>query len=166
MNIEQLNRLSEADANTAFGQCCGASRWVERMVLDRPYESLGEVLGTSDTVWEECDIDDYEEAFSHQPRIGDMADLAARGGTKAWATGELKGVMDADRAVVEQLAEANRTYQEKFGYHFIISATGKSAAEILSQMIARLKNEPKDELLIAAGEQNKITRLRLKKLLA
>lgn len=72
MNIDQLNRLSEADATSAFEQCCGSSEWVERMVYSRPFESLGEVLETSDTIWEECDVDDYEEAFSHHPRIGDI----------------------------------------------------------------------------------------------
>ena len=63
MNIDQLNRLSEADATAAFAQCCGAAEWVERMVYSRPFDSLGEVLETSDTIWEECDVDDIEQAI-------------------------------------------------------------------------------------------------------
>jgi 2-oxo-4-hydroxy-4-carboxy-5-ureidoimidazoline decarboxylase len=72
----------------------------------------------------------------------------------------------ADRAVIEKLAEGNTAYEEKFGYIFIVNATGKSAAEMLAMLEARMKNDPKDEILVAAGEQNKITTLRLKKLLA
>ncbi|MBK9763969.1 MAG: 2-oxo-4-hydroxy-4-carboxy-5-ureidoimidazoline decarboxylase [Flavobacteriales bacterium] len=167
MTIDQLNRLSEDDATTAFEQCCGAAQWVERMVYARPFETLAEVLETSDTIWEECDVDDYEEAFTHHPKIGDVESLSKKyENTKTWAVGEQKGVENADRAVIEKLAEGNKTYEEKFGHIFIVCATGKSAAEMLSMLEGRMKNDPKDEILIAAGEQNKITRLRLKKLLA
>ena len=167
MTIDQLNRLSEVDAAAAFEQCCGAAQWVERMVYSRPYESLAEVIETSDTIWEECDVDDYEEAFTHHPKIGDVESLAKKfANTKAWAVGEQKGVESADRALIEKLAQGNTAYEEKFGYIFIVNATGKSAAEMLAMLETRLKNDPKDEIMIAAGEQNKITRLRLKKLLA
>jgi 2-oxo-4-hydroxy-4-carboxy-5-ureidoimidazoline decarboxylase len=167
MNIDQLNRLSEDDATTAFEQCCGATQWVERMVYSRPFETLSEVIETSDTIWEECDVDDYEEAFTHHPKIGDVESLAKKyANTKAWATGEQKGVEGAERAVIEKLAEGNTAYEERFGYIFIVNATGKSAAEMLALLEARMNNDPKDEILIAAAEQNKITRLRLKKLLA
>lgn len=167
MNIDQLNRLSEAAATEAFEQCCGSAEWVERMVYSRPFESLSEVLETSDTVWEECDVDDYEEAFSHHPKIGDVESLAKKfANTKAWATGEQKGVESADLAVIHKLAEGNAAYEEKFGFIFIVNATGKSATEMLALLQARMNNEPKDEILIAAEEQNKITKLRLKKLLA
>ena len=167
MTIDQLNRLSEDDATTAFEQCCGAAQWVERMVYARPFETLAEVLETSDTIWEECDVDDYEEAFTHHPKIGDVESLSKKyENTKTWAVGEQKGVENADHAVIEKLAEGNKTYEEKFGHIFIVCATGKSAAEMLSMLEGRMKNDPKDEILIAAGEQNKITRLRLKKLLA
>ena len=167
MNIDQLNRLSEADATAAFEQCCGSAEWVERMVYSRPFESLGEVLETSDTIWEECDVDDYEEAFSHHPKIGDVESLAKKyANTKTWATGEQKGIESADHSVIEKLAEGNTAYEEKYGYIFIVNATGKSAAEMLALLETRMKNDPKDEIIIAAGEQNKITKLRLKKLLA
>ena len=167
MTIDQLNRLYEPDATAAFEQCCGAAQWVERMVYARPYESLAEVIETSDTIWEECDVDDYEEAFTHHPKIGDVESLARKyANTKTWAVGEQKGVEGADLAVIEKLAEGNTTYEEKYGYIFIVNATGKSAGEMLAMLEARMKNDPKDEILVAAGEQNKITRLRLKKLLA
>jgi 2-oxo-4-hydroxy-4-carboxy-5-ureidoimidazoline decarboxylase len=137
------------------------------MVYSRPYESLSEVIETSDTIWEECDVDDYEEAFSHHPKIGDVESLAKKfANTKAWATGEQKGVEGADEAVLEKLVAGNTAYEEKFGHIFIVNATGKGAAEILALLETRMKNDPKDEILIAAAEQNKITRLRLKKLLA
>ena len=137
------------------------------MVIGRPFESLPELLEISDRVWEECDLDDYLEAFQGHPRIGDVESLAKKyANTKGWAGGEQKGVEGADRAVLERLAKGNADYEEKFGHLFIVCATGKSAAEMLALLEARMPNDPKAEVLIAAAEQNKITRLRLKKLLA
>jgi len=167
MTLDALNRLSEADAAAAFTQCCTAQRWVERMVIDRPFESLPEMLEISDRIWEECDVDDYLEAFEGHPRIGDVESLAKKyANTKAWAGGEQKGVESADRAVLERLAKGNADYEEKFGHIFIVCATGKSAAEMLALLEARMPNDPKTEVMVAAEEQNKITRIRLKKLLA
>ena len=166
MTLDQLNRLSEADAAAAFEQCCGAARWVDRMVIGRPFESLPEMLEISDTIWEECDVDDYLEAFTHHPRIGDVESLAKKyANTKAWASGEQMGVEGADHAVIERLAAGNASYEEKFGHLFIVCATGKSAGEMLAKLEARMPNDPKAEVMVAAAEQNKITRLRLKKLL-
>jgi 2-oxo-4-hydroxy-4-carboxy-5-ureidoimidazoline decarboxylase len=68
-------------------------------------------------------------------------------------------------AAGEPLARANRQYEARFGYLFIVCATGKSAEEILAILERRLGNAPGDELRIAAEEQRKITRLRLAKLL-
>lgn len=166
MTLDQLNRLSEADATAAFTQCCAAQRWVERMVIDRPFESLAEMLEISDRVWEECDVDDYLEAFEGHPRIGDVESLAKKyANTKGWAGGEQKGVEGADRDVLERLAQGNADYEAKFGHFFIVCATGKSAAEMRALLEARMSNDPKTEVMVAAEEQNKITRIRLKKLL-
>lgn len=167
MTLDQLNRLSEADATAAFTQCCASSRWVERMVIDRPFESLAEMLEISDRIWEECDVDDYLEAFEGHPRIGDVESLAKKyASTKAWAGGEQKGVVGADPQVIQRLADGNKSYEEKFGHIFIVCATGKSAAEMLALLEARMGNDPEHEITVAAEEQNKITRIRLKKLLA
>lgn len=167
MTLDQLNRLSEGDATTAFTQCCTSSRWVERMVIDRPFESLAEMLEISDRIWEECDVDDYLQAFEGHPRIGDVESLAKKyANTKTWAGGEQKGVEGADRDVLERLAKGNSDYEAKFGHIFIVCATGKSAAEMLALLEARMPNDPKTEVMVAAEEQNKITRMRLKKLLA
>ncbi len=136
------------------------------MVIDRPFESLAEMLEISDRIWEECDVDDYLEAFEGHPRIGDVESLAKKyANTKGWAGGEQKGVEGADASVIQRLADGNKSYEEKFGHIFIVCATGKSAAEMLALLEARMPNDLKTEVMVAAEEQNKITRIRLKKLL-
>ena len=112
-------------------------------------------------------MDDYLEAFEGHPRIGDVESLAKKyANTKGWAGGEQKGLESADREVLQRLAKGNADYEAKFGHIFIVCATGKSAAEMLALLEARMPNDPKTEVMVAAEEQNKITRLRLKKLLA
>jgi 2-oxo-4-hydroxy-4-carboxy-5-ureidoimidazoline decarboxylase len=167
MTLDQLNRLNEDDATAAFAQCCSAMRWVERMVIDRPFESLAEMLEISDRIWEECDVDDYLEAFDGHARIGDVESLAEKyASTKAWAGKEQSGIDGADRSLLDRLADGNKSYEEKFGHLFIMCATGKSGTEMCTMLETRMNNDPEHEIIVAAGEQNKITRIRLKKLLA
>ncbi len=116
--------------------------------------------------WDACLEPDYLEAFSHHPKIGDIDSLKKKfASTATWASGEQAGVNAADQATLEQLAEGNNLYEEKFGFIFIVCATGKSAAEMLDLLKQRLPNNREDELKIAAAEQHKITLIRLEKLL-
>ena len=64
-------------------------------------------------------------------------------------------------AVLAALADANRRYEEKFGYIFIVCASGRTAEEMLALLRARLDNDPRTEIQIAAARQAKITALRL-----
>ena len=86
--------------------------------------------------------------------------------TAGWASGEQAGAAAASKETLEKLAAGNSAYQEKFGFIFIVCATGKSAAELLAILRARLPNAREAELKTAAAEQAKITKLRLEKLLA
>ena len=108
---------------------------------------------------------DWLEAFAAHPRIGDLDALRKKfASTANWCAGEQAGVAAADEAVLTALADGNRAYEARFGYIFIVCATGKSAAEMLAILTARLANDPEVELKVATAEQAKITRLRLEKL--
>ena len=108
----------------------------------------------------------WREAFTHHPRIGDVAVLRERfASTAVWARGEQAGVAAADERTLAALAEGNRAYEARFGYVFIVCATGLKADQMLAMLNARLSNDAETEMRIAAEEQMKITRLRLEKLL-
>ena len=91
--------------------------------------------------------------------------LGVAAGAAAWSTQEQAGAAGASADVRERLAARNRDYEARFGYIFIVCATGKSADEMLSMLEQRLTNDPNEELEIAAEEQRKIMRIRLAKLL-
>lgn len=137
------------------------------MVARRPYDSIDAVLAAADDVWRSLDPTDWREAFAHHPRIGERASAAPQDErARDWSAAEQAGVSTARETVRDALAEANRAYEHKFGYIYIVCASGKSAEDMLSLARKRLENAPEIELHVAADEQRKITRLRLEKLLA
>jgi 2-oxo-4-hydroxy-4-carboxy-5-ureidoimidazoline decarboxylase len=136
------------------------------MISLRPFTSSEEVFEQADSVWWSLAQSDWREAFTHHPKIGDFENLRKKFATTAsWATNEQLGAADASEETLNALADGNTHYEETFGYIFIVCATGKSAEEMLQILKSRLPNSPATEITIAAGEQAKITRLRLEKLL-
>lgn len=140
--------------------CCGSRRWAEAVLAKRPFASAQAVFDAAELAWTRASREDILEAMSHHPRIGDKAALK-----KKWAGQEQAGAASAGEEVLEALARGNAEYEKKFGFIFLVCATGKSAGELLGLLRTRLGNEPARELPIAAAEQAKITRLRLEKLL-
>ena len=168
MTLEELNHLEKPALTQALQKCCGSSAWVEQMAAAFPISDAETLMDEAKTKWNELSEADWREAFAHHPKIGgDVAALREKfASTSKWAEGEQASVKEATQATLEALAAGNEEYERKFGYIFIVCATGKKADEMLALLQARLPNKPEDEILIAAGEQNRITRLRLEKLLA
>ena len=161
-----FNALTPETAREELLKCCGSKRWVEAIEQDRPYLSLWHLIAQANDVWRTLDRDDWLEAFRSHPKIGEKKTanpVAAQ--SQQWSTQEQRGVANATPDAVDKLARLNRAYEEKFGFIFIVCATGKSSDEILALLEQRLTNVPETELPIAAAEQAKITELRLRKLL-
>ena len=166
MTLDRLNQLSNHEAWVAFERCCGAAAWVEHMCAHRPYRDRDALMREAERGEAELAPDDWREAFAHHPRIGDLESLRRRFAATADLAGrEQSGVTAASPATIEALAEGNRAYQERFGYIFIVCATGKSAEEMLARLRGRMVNDPETELRTAADEQLKIMRLRLDRML-
>jgi 2-oxo-4-hydroxy-4-carboxy-5-ureidoimidazoline decarboxylase len=165
MTLHELNTLPVQQLKEELMKCCGSSAWVNKMLPFFPAEDLVEVLEDAEEQWFKCSEDDWKEAFAHHPKIGDIESLKKKfASTATWAAGEQSGASSASQKTMEALAEGNKKYEDKFGYIFIVCATGKSADEMLAMLQERLLNDPKEEIEIAADEQNKITKLRLEKL--
>ena len=166
MALETVNQLSIEQARQTFMQCCTSSAWVERMANSLPFASATEMYKVADQHWSEMGETDVLEAFEGHPKIGDVSSLRAKyANTKALAGAEQSGVNQAAEDTLKALAEGNQAYEAKFGFIFIVCATGKSAKEMLQLLNDRLPNDRDTELRKAAEEQRKITRLRLEKLL-
>jgi OHCU decarboxylase len=172
MRLEDLNRLDADAAARELLRCCGSSRWAARLAGLRPFASAEAMTDAADTVFDRLDRVDWLEAFAAHPKIGaggaGRADGAGGAGGAAqvgWSGQEQAGVADAAEATRLRLGQANRDYEARFGYIFIVCATGKTGGEMLDALERRLGNDAERECRIAADEQKKITRLRLVKLL-
>jgi 2-oxo-4-hydroxy-4-carboxy-5-ureidoimidazoline decarboxylase len=167
MTLEQFNALAPEKAAEELTRCCGASRWVDIMLKCRPFKDKAVLLKDAESTWSVMMPRDWMEAFEHHPRIGDKDALREKfAKTADWAKGEQSGAAAADDATLEALAAGNAEYEGKFGFIFIVCATGKSAKEMLALLNARLPNIQAAEMKLAAAEQAKITKLRLEKLLS
>jgi 2-oxo-4-hydroxy-4-carboxy-5-ureidoimidazoline decarboxylase len=159
---QRLDRAAPEEAADLLSTCCGSRRWVERMIARRPFGAQPALLAAARDEWFALDQQDWREAFAHHPRIGDRDMLARRlAATRHLSEREQKGLDAAGADVLAALVDANRVYEQTFGYIFIVCASGRSAAEMLALLVARLDNEPAAEIRIAAAEQAQITRLRL-----
>jgi 2-oxo-4-hydroxy-4-carboxy-5-ureidoimidazoline decarboxylase len=165
--LRRLNAMPSSEARAALLRCCGSSRWAEAVAAARPFADADALRAEAERAWWRLERGDWLEAFGHHPRIGDKDALRERfATTRTWAASEQGGVTASDEATLEALAAGNRDYEARFGYIFIVCASGKTAPEMLALLSARLSNPPDAELRIAASEQAKITKLRLDKLLA
>lgn len=161
MNLSDFNNLDKETAATHFFDCCGSQNWAQAMLSHFPFESEKELVDRSARIWyEHCDESDWRESFTHHPKIGDVESL-----TEKFAGKEQAGVAVATAQTINALAQANTDYENKFGFIFIVCATGKSADEMLQLLLDRLQNSIQEELHIAMGEQQKISIIRFKKLL-
>jgi OHCU decarboxylase len=165
-NLAWLNELPADEAESAFLDCCGSTAWAQAMTDARPFAMLEDLFETATNKWFALPPADRLEAFAAHPKIGSKnAAPAQKEQAAEWSAGEQSGVANAGAEISEQLAEANRLYEEKFGFIFIVCASGKDADEMLAICRARLGNSMETEMRIAAEEQSKITEIRLNKLL-
>jgi allantoicase len=165
-DLAWLNSLTTEEAAKELRQCCGSKRWAEQLSNDRPYSTFDTLITHADRLWWSLTPDDWLEAFRSHPKIGEQkASDNVSAQSSQWSGQEQSGVSSASQSTVNSLASLNRAYEEKFGFIFIICATGKTSEEMLAALKDRLQHDSDTELHLAAAEQAKITQLRLKKLL-
>ena len=165
-DLTWLNLLTDDEATKELLQCCGSKRWASATATGRPYDTLEILLATSNDIWCSLDRSDWLEAFRSHPKIGEKkAAGKVSAQSQQWSGQEQSGIDAASNETVSSLAALNEAYEQKFGFIFIVCATGKTSDEMLTALRGRLQHDVDAELPIAAAEQSKITELRLKKLL-
>jgi len=163
--LRDLNTLPPTLAAASFLACCGAHRWAREMAAARPFSDLAALRAAAEGIADTLHRDDWLEAFAAHPRIGEKKAARATGAqAAAWSDGEQEGTHHAPATVLERLAAGNRAYEERFGFLYLVCATGKSAEALLALLEERLGHTPETEFPIAVAEQRKITALRLEKL--
>ncbi|KAA6463019.1 2-oxo-4-hydroxy-4-carboxy-5-ureidoimidazoline decarboxylase [Acidobacteria bacterium AB60] len=164
--LAQWNHTDAATAPQAMIDCCGAQRWAAAMAASRPIASEEDLHDLADRLWSDMREADWLEAFACHPRIGQRGRAQGSERASAWSGQEQSSVQAAAESVLAALAEGNARYEEKFGFTYIVCATGKSPEEMLAILSGRLNHARDAELREAAEQQRQIMHIRLRKWLA
>lgn len=158
MTLDEFNALDEADALSLLLSCCGSREWATRMNAVRPFGTMETLLNAADYEWLRLSEVDWMEAFGAHPRIGERTESPV-------SLREQSAIYSADEKIARAIVTANADYDRRFGFIFLVFATGKTPEQILKLMKDRLMNPREVEIRIAVGEQMKITRLRMRNLI-
>jgi OHCU decarboxylase len=169
MTLPEWNQLPAEPASEKLLSCCGSHRWARVLAERRPYPSLRALLVDAEEFWFAMPEEEWLAAFACHPRIGERkAETAAIAGAGAqfadWSGTEQRSAQATLEAVSTALVEGNRAYERKFGFLYIVFASGRTAPELLAILEERLGHDRATELNEAARQQWAITELRLGKL--
>ena len=160
--LARWNSLDLATAAREALPCCGSQAWATALASARPIEDEESLIAKSSSIWLNLPEEAWQEAFDSHPRIGqNQAQAHATGQSLLWSAQEQRAALTQDEAAKLALEDANRRYEERFGRIFIVCASGKTSAEILTILEARMQNHDATELREAAEQQRQITQLRL-----
>jgi len=151
--VERVNALFDT---SELRRVCGSQRWADAVTAARPFASWDALVDTANRVWSSLEPNDWLEAFAAHPRIGERK--------AGWSSNEQSGTRTASDDTMRALAETQAAYEQKFGFLYLVCATGRTADEMLANAHERMHNDRDTELRVAAEEQRKITALRLERL--
>jgi len=161
--LASWNESKDGMALEAMLACCGARRWAAAMVAARPIKNVIELSEGADRIWATMQEPDWLEAFARHPRIGERKAASASNKSAAWSQQEQSSAGAVGERVLAKLAAGNALYEQRFGFTYIVCATGKSAEEMLAILNRRLANDRTAELIEAAEQQRQIIQIRLGK---
>ncbi len=162
--LDDFNHASTPEAEAQLLACCGSPRWAATLAAQRPFATPEALIGAAEALWFSLAESDWLEAFAAHPRIGEKK--AATTLYLASSEAEQAAAQDTLTPVAEALLLGNRAYEEKFGFRYIVFASGRTAPELLAVLEARLNNSREEELQEAARQQQRITNLRMRKWLS
>ena len=162
--LERWHTLPAEEAAAEVLSCCGSPAWARKLTAMRPFANEKGLFAAADECWQRLPPSDWLEAFRTHPRIGEQhAQNKTTATSAAWSKSEQSQMKDADAAILMRMREGHREYEERFGRIFIVCASGRQPAELLRILEHRLKNDPAQELLESAAQQQQIMQLRLRK---
>lgn len=159
--LARWNSAALSDAITDLLSCCGSRAWAQTLAEERPFGSVSALIARASEVWAALPPEDWQQAFACHPRIGERKATASAKSLE-WSETEQSGMDGSEARVVNELAALNLEYERRFGFVFLVCATGKSGAEMLGILKSRLRRTPKEEQREAAVQQQMITEIRLR----
>lgn len=151
-----FNGLPAGELRPLLLRCVAVPRWADALIERRPFARFADLLDAAGELTSGLTDDEVLLALADHPKIGQRT-------TSAWSTAEQSGVEDRD---AERLHAGNLAYESRFGHIYLVCATGRSGADMLADLTARLANDPVTELGVVRVELGKIAALRLRRVVA
>jgi 2-oxo-4-hydroxy-4-carboxy-5-ureidoimidazoline decarboxylase len=162
--LARFNGLASAAAREQLLACCSSPVWADRMTAGRPYSSARDAVRQSSAIVAMLTVPELEAALAGHPRIGERP--AGTEPAAEWSRAEQSGVSSSDEATRQALADGNQEYERQFGHVYLVAASGRSGAELLTLLRSRLRNTPVTEWRVVRTELQKINEIRLVTMLA
>ena len=159
IGLEDFNALSDRQRMHLLFEVCSSTIWARRVVAGSPFRDAEALYDRADRVLAELPDAEIDAALDGHPRIGAKAENPS-------SAREQARVADAGETVKAALAAKNREYEDRFGYVYLVCASGRSADELLAILTDRLENDSETERRVMRNELAKINRLRLERLLS
>ena len=162
--LAAFHQHSDVDASELLHSFCGAGAFVSGMLARRPFPDVRALFSAAEEVWWSLPESALLEAFAAHPKIGEQTKAATQTAQSAtWSSGEQNKVAQAGPDELARLADFNQKYFNKFGFIFIVFASGRTTSDILQILESRIDHARAEEIENAAREQARITRLRMEK---
>jgi 2-oxo-4-hydroxy-4-carboxy-5-ureidoimidazoline decarboxylase len=155
--LDEFNGSTERQRMHLLFGVCSSTIWARRVLAGAPFRNVDALLDRADRVLAELPDAEIDAALDGHPRIGARPDNPS-------SAREQAAVTDAGADVKAALAARNREYEDRFGYVYLVCASGRSAEELLDILTERLENDPETERRVMRSELGKINRLRLQRL--
>ena len=163
--LDNLNALSQQQYLEQLQHICSSQRWQQLMLKQRPIRSMQQFKQVAEDAFKQLNEADWLEAFAGHPMIGDMSSLQKKySQAKHLSQAEQAQVAEAQQDTLQQLLDLNHAYLERYGFIFIICASGKPAEVILQALQQRYGQSREQELSTAAEQQQQISFLRMEDL--
>lgn len=159
LGLEGFNALSERQRMYRLFEVCSSTVWAGKVLAGGPYHDAEALYDRADRALAELTDTEIEVALDGHPRIGARPDNPS-------SAREQARVATAGVDLRAELVSRNAEYEERFGYVYLVCASGKSAEELLAILVERLGNDPQTERRVMRSELGKINRLRLERLLS
>jgi 2-oxo-4-hydroxy-4-carboxy-5-ureidoimidazoline decarboxylase len=146
--------------------CLRVPRWADALA-GQSYDTLLGLERTAVAAATPLSFEEVEQALAAHPRIGDTAtgpDAAPNDAEAAFSASEQSASQSDDPELARRLAEGNAEYEDRFGHVFLINASGRTRAEIVSELERRLMNGPSAEVAEVANQLRGIALVRLRAL--
>ena len=160
-----LTAWNDAPADVAVEallSCCGSPLWVATLLEERPFATVDAFLHAAERAWFKLPEPEWLATFACHPRIGESkANTTVNAGSEAASSREQEAAQVSLATVATALAAANSAYEERFGFLFLVFASGRTAPELLAILEQRLQHDRPTELAEAAQQQWLITAQRM-----